>query len=311
MLEPSFGFHFCLLSPQLHIGAGGESERIMRIRQKFGTVLSIFLITQIGMASGHGPVFGLSTPTNAQGAWSFDVGSMSRAGVDGYEGMTRARVSYGITEDVQVSLTAPYMFASQPLLSTRGSAMMSASPDFEGVGAWRFQRLGIGVGSRFETTVYGGLVVPGPQRLKGMMGNLKRAPGVYSAVATGFASRSHYLWGGIGYTHFADADGDQRPRILNYSLVWGYRPKPLRKDYPHWDWRGFIEATGENVGSIRVAGLPMPGTSGRQVFVGPSALGIWKNCAIEGGLQFPVYRNAGAAFEREKFRFALNFSYFF
>jgi len=283
----------------------------MQRSKQFRVVLAVLLTGQLALASGHGPLFGLSTPTNSQGGWSLDIGSMSRAAVDGYAEMTRAMLSYGITQDVQVSLTAPYVFASQPLLPTRGTAMMSATSDFEAIGAWRFYREAPGIGSRFEATAYGGLILPGPQRLPGMLGTLKRAPGLYSAAATGYASRSHYLWGGIGYTHFAEAEGDQRPRIHNYSLVWGYRPKPLRKDYPHWDWRGFIEATGEDVGRIRKAGLPMPGTDGRQVFVGPSALGIWKNYAIEGGIQFPVYRDTGPSFEREKFRVALNFSYFF
>jgi len=40
-------------------------------------------------------------------------------------------------------------------------------------------------------------------------------------------------------------------------------------------------------------------------------LRIYKNFAIEGGVQFPVYRNTVPMLERERVRFALNFSYFF
>jgi len=68
--------------------------------------------------------------------------------------------------------------------------MMSSTPDFEAIGAWRFHRQGTGIGKRFETTAYGGLIVPGPQRPPGMVGNLRRAPGVFTGVATGMASRS-------------------------------------------------------------------------------------------------------------------------
>jgi hypothetical protein len=35
---------------------------------------------QLGSASGHGPVFGMATPTNAKGAWSADWGVMGRVG---------------------------------------------------------------------------------------------------------------------------------------------------------------------------------------------------------------------------------------
>jgi hypothetical protein len=62
---------------------------------------------------------------------------------------------------------------------------------------------------------------------------------------------------------------------------------------------------------MRRAGSVMPGTGGHQVFVGPTTLGIYKNYAIEGGVQWPVYRNVGPMMQQERFRFALNFSYFF
>ena len=55
----------------------------------------------------------------------------------------------------------------------------------------------------------------------------------------------------------------------------------------------------------------MPGTDAHQVFVGPSILGIYKAYAIQSGIQFPVFRDAGARLERERFRYAANISYFF
>lgn len=262
-------------------------------------------------ASGHGPVFGLTTPTNAQGAWAVDFGVMGRVG-DGDEGaMTRGMLTYGFTEDIQLSVSAPLIFASAPFAPARGTAMMPGSGDFEAIGAWRFHRKGTGVGRRVESTAYGGLIMPGPQRPAGMARDLRRAPGVYSAVATGVASRSHYVWAGIGYTRFAERGGDRRPDIFSYSAVWGYRPPALRKEYPHWDWRLFVELTGEKSGNLRRSGVEHAETGGHQILLGPTALGIYKSYAIEGGVQFPVYRHIGARLQRETIRYALNLSYFF
>jgi len=98
---------------------------------------------------------------------------------------------------------------------------------------------------------------------------------------------------------------------LSYSAVWGYRPPALRKDYPHWDWRLFVELTGEQSGHLRLAGTEQQDTGGHQVLLGPAALGIYKNYAIEGGLQFLVYRNVGVRLQRETIRYAMNVSYFF
>ncbi len=284
------------------------------LRRPLAIGVTVFLIAglpNVVLTSGHGPVFGMTTPTNAAGGWSLDFGLMGRTG-DGEDGaMTRAMLTYGFTEDVQLSVSAPLVLASAAFPPARGTAMMPGSGDFEAIGAWRFHRRGTAVGTRVESTAYGGLIVPGPQKPAGMARDLKRAPGFYTAVASGIASRSHYVWGGIGYTRFAERSGDQRPDIFSYSAVWGYRPPPLRKEYPHWDWRVFLEMTGEKSGSVRRAGVEHADTSGHQILLGPTALGIYKNYAIEGGVQFPIYRDVGTGIQKETVRYAVNFSYFF
>jgi hypothetical protein len=161
------------------------------------------------LGSGHGPVFGLTTPTNAKGGWSLDLGLMGRAGRQGSGAMVRAMLGYGITEDLQISVSAPLVFSSAPLAPARVTGMMPASGDFEGIIAWRFHRQGTRVGTRVEATAYGGIVVPGPQRPAGMLRDLRKAPGVYTAMATGMASRSHYLWGGLGNVRFAESQDDR------------------------------------------------------------------------------------------------------
>jgi hypothetical protein len=225
--------------------------------------------------------------------------------------MTRAMLTYGITPDLQISVSGPAVFSSAPLLPARETAMMPANGDFEALGAWRFQRRDVGVGSRLETTAYFGLIVPSFQSPAGLLGQLHRAPGAIGMIATGYASRKNYIWIGIGGTHFAESHGDRRPSMLMYSLVWGYRPKPLRKDYPHWDGRFFVEMNGENSAHVLHNGISVPGTSGQQIFLGPTTLWLYKNYGIEGGVQFPVYQNTGYAFQRERFRVAVDFSYFF
>ncbi len=265
----------------------------------------------LARGSGHGPVFGMTTPTNVRGGWSLDLGLMGQVGARDTGVMSRAMLGYGITQDVQLSVSVPYVFSSSAMVPARMSAMMPGSADLEAIGSYRFHRQGTRIGTRVESTAYAGVIVPGPQRPAGMMGELRKAPGVYTAVSSGMASRSHYIWGGIGNVHFAEKRGDQRSNVVTYSAVWGYRPPAWQKEYPHWDWRVFAELTGDRPGTMRRAGNAMPGTEGHQVFFGPTALGIYKNYAIEGGVQWPLYRNVGPALQRERFRFAVNFSYFF
>ena len=257
-------------------------------------------------ASGHGPVFGYATPTNSQGEWSFDFGLLERNTALGSQLTARSMLTYGFTPFLQVSLTAPAILTNTNLPTT----MMTGGDFFQSNLAWRFQHQAKSVGKRIETTVFGGLIVPGPQPGLSVMGYIARAPGVNAGAVTGLASRSHYLWMGGGYTRFMERYNTRMPSTVSYSLVYGYRPRMLRKDYPFWDWRLFGELTGERDSRLVTAGLPMPGTQAHQVFLGPTTLGIYKAFAISGGVQFPVYRDVGGLLPQERVRVAINFTYF-
>ena len=263
------------------------------------------------MASGHGPVFGLATPVNAQGVCNIDLALMSRQGSLGASPMLRTLFGCGITENFQVSLSAPAVFPGQPLGPSRFTGVMPMGTDFEGIAEWRFLRRDTGVGSRAEATALGGVIAPGPQRMPGMLGMLHRSPGVYTGLTAGIASRSHYAWLGASYSRFGESHGDRRPDLLFFSAAYAYRPAAWRTEYPRWDWRLFAELTAERAGSIRKAGVELPGTLSHQVFLGPSVLGTHKNYAVSAGIQFPVYRDVSPLYQRELFRVSANLTYYF
>jgi len=266
---------------------------------------ALLAIALPAFAAGHGPVFGLATPTNSQAEWSFDFGVVGRNTPLDTEVEARSMLTYGFTPHLQWSLVVPGFLNTIAAPPTR-----NMGGDLESNVGWRFLHNAKAVGTRLESTAYLGMVVPGMQRMPGMLGMLHRAPGVNSALATGLASRSHYLWGGAQYTRFATREGDRRPAVFDYSLVYGYRPRALRKEYEFWDWRVFAEMTGEVWDHAEKSGLVMPGTSGQQLFLGPTTLGIYKSFAIEGGVQFPIFRDVSPVYPRERLRFAINISYF-
>jgi hypothetical protein len=128
---------------------------------------------------------------------------------------------------------------------------------------------------------------------------------------TGVASRSQYVWGGLDYQRYTRSQGDQRPDLLTYTVVYGYRPESWRTDYPRWDWRIFGELTGEHTGLLERQTIQVPGTAAQQLFLGPSMLGVYRAIGVEAGVQFPLYRDVGPLYPRERYRFAINFAYFF
>ncbi len=260
----------------------------------------------IALAADHGPVFSYATPVNSQRELSFDTGIFGRSGSLGTQLSTGSSFGYGLTPHITVSAFLPATFGSGSLPESR---MVSGS-EWSAGASWRFLHSVTSVGKRVESTASLGVVVPGPQQDSGVLANLHRAPGVAGSLATGLASRSQYVWVGGGYTRFAMASNDRRPDTLSWSGVYGYRPSKLRRGYDQWDYRGFAELTGEHTGNVLKNGTILPDSSTTTVWLGPSILAIFKNVAISGGVQAPVFRDASESiYGREHLRFAINFSY--
>ena len=272
--------------------------------------LLIVLCGATCVAADHGPVFGLATPTNPQGGWSFDLGVNGRAGTGVTAGAVEAELSYGLTQNVKLAISAPVVLHADAYPVSSVTANTPPSGDFSGLVWWRFQKKNM-AGKRVESTAVAGVIAPGPQAGTGVYQGLHSGPGYLVGAVTGIASRQQYCWGGASYQSFAESHQDRRPDLLTYTAVYGYRPQAWRTDYPRWDWRVFGEFTGEHGGLLRRAGSDLAGTKVDQGFLGPSVLGVYRAIGVEAGLQFPVYREAGRLYPRERYRFAVNFAYFF
>lgn len=268
--------------------------------------LQLFQPAPARAQGGHGPAFGLATPTLPQGGWNLNATLMS-VGAGERSMMTRQSIWYGLTEHVQLNASVPLALrptADPP--TTRGGTMMGGLSSIELSTYWRFHRRYLGVGKRFESTLMAGALYPtrdyGRDRRSG--------PGVHLAGVTGYASRSIYAWAGAGYQHYTPRDGD-RPGDLRYgSLVVGWRPAYFRHDYPKPDWRLFVEALGESLGPAFQNGHEAPGTGGEKIFVGPTTLGLYGAWGLSGGVLFPVYQSVTET-RSEDLRMMLNFTYWF
>jgi hypothetical protein len=287
-----------------------KGEMIMQqsnMRPWLAAIAAMLTVAQLGNGADHGPVFGLATPTNPQGGWSFDLGVNGRGGTTS---TLEAELTYGLTQNLKLAVSGPVVF--QPDAYPRSSVTTNTpiSGDFSGLAWWRFQRKDF-AGKRVESTAVAGVLVPGPQQETGLYRGLNSGPGYLVGGVTGVASRSQYVWAGASYQRYAESKGDRRPDLLSYTAVYGYRPLAWRTDYPRWDWRVFGEFTGERTGTLQRQNLEVPGSGAKQMFLGPSLLGVYRAIGIEAGMQFLIYRDTGPLYPRERYRFAINFAYFF
>src|SRR5262245_20772468 len=232
------------------------------------------LAARPALASGHGPAFGATTPTLGRGGWSIDWTWALRGGEsDAQDQMLKTMISYGITERLQLSGSFPLAMSGDSLPGARMMSLMSNDREFESLLAYRFQSRTVGIGGRRESTVY--------------VGANQRSPLV--AAATGYASRSQYVWVG----------GDVQKDSVLFTAVYGYRPPARRTVAGKPDLRFFVEATAEDTSSTRT------------VFVGPTALLLHKAFGLEGGVLFPAYQRRDEGTAKEHVRMAVNLAYFF
>ena len=266
-----------------------------------------FALPAITLAADHGPVFSYATPVNATREFSFDSGIFGRSGSLGTQLSSGSGFGYGLTPQITLNAFLPATFGSGGALP---ESRIFSGGEWSAGASWRFQHSVTSVGKRIESTASLGVVVPGPQQDTGVLAGLHRAPGAAGTLTTGLASRSQYAWIGGGYTRFAEGSHDRRPDTISWSAVYGYRPVWLRRGYDQWDYRGFVELTGEHTGNVRTGGADLPGSSTTTLWLGPSILAIFKNIAISGGVQGPLFRDASETlYGREHIRFAINFSY--
>jgi hypothetical protein len=269
--------------------------------------LSALLNAAPAGAAGHGPVFGATTPTLGRGGWSIDQAWTARCGEDGdRQQMLKTMLSYGVTENLQLSASLPLAMGDGRLAGARMMSLMSSDRELEGLVGYRFQRRTIGIGGRRESTVYLGGTVPLETRRTGV----GAGPSIELSAATGYASRAHYVWVGGGVQHFFDRAGDRLGESRLATVVYGYRPPALRTESGKPDLRFFVEATAEDRTPDRIAGVTV-GDGARTIFVGPTALLLHKAIGVEGGVLFPAYQRIDASHDAERFRVAINLAYFF
>ncbi len=290
-----------------------------------------------GWADAHGPAFGYSTTTLGSGDSSIETVAMGRGGV----AMIGPLFSYGVTENFQFSVSAPFHVNHGDHPVGRFTAMMPGDPQVEALVAWRFHHALTGVGTRNESTLYLG-VSGTTQTLPRLDGPpLSRQPAYYIAAATGHISRRYYVWAGGGYQHYGhwgDSEDHQSDSLLTSAVI-GWRPQFFFKDYPKPDVRIFWETTGEWTGLAHRGGstatapvgggghfqsasvhdtpadandyVVLPNSGGEGIFSGPTFLYTYRDIAFQIGVMFPAWSQVNGTQPAQGIRSFIGVTYFF
>jgi hypothetical protein len=243
---------------------------------------------------------------NSEREFSFDSGIFGRSGSLGTQLSSGSGFGYGLTPQITLNAFLPVTF--------RGGGALPESRIFPGGSGLRAPRGASSIrlpawASASNRRLRWALLCRARSRtLVCSPGCIVRraSPALWLRVSLRGAS-TH---GWAAAIRVAEGSHDRRPDTLSWSAVYGYRPARLRRGSDQWDYRGFAELTGEHTGNVRMAGADLPGSSTTTLWLGPSVLAIFKDIAISGGVQAPLFRDASEAlYGEEHIRFAINFSY--
>lgn len=285
-------------------------SRLMKAGPRLAIGLACLLVALAAHAEGHGPAFGLATPTLARGQWSSDTMAVRLDGKMGSSSQFRQLLGYGVTEDLQVNLSFPLGRSGEDAMlpsSRAGGSMMGAAETVEASLQWRFHRTAPRVGTRRESALY--ISVSEPTGDAG--GGVEPGSGFNLAAVTGYASRTTYWWVAGGAQTYSSRDDAKLGNLYYASAVFGWRPPLFQQDYPKPDWRLFVESVYEKSGRHRIRGQPMSNSGGEKLLAGPSVLGLYGHWGIEGGILWPVSESLNGAQPEENYRAKLVFTYWF
>jgi hypothetical protein len=284
--------------------------RLTTMKQK--RLAAILVLTGMPLwvhAEGHGPIFGLATPTLGKGQWSSDTGFMRMETNAAETWRAREMLGYGITEDLQVTFTAPVgnRDALPSMVNARAGAMMGASDAVEASLLWRFHRVAPAVGMRRESSLLLGVADGAELGRTGM----EIGPTLHAAIVTGFASRTTYWWLGAGAQRDVGQDRVQQGTLTYATAVFGWRPPVFRGDYPKPDWRLFIETVAERAERDRMNGVTLENSGGTRWLAGPSVLGLFGKWGVSAGVLLPIDEHLNGVQPDTKYRAKVVFTYWF
>ncbi|MEX0721567.1 MAG: hypothetical protein WD059_12925 [Balneolaceae bacterium] len=265
----------------------------------------------VAAQGGHGPAFGLATPTGGKGGISYNLTFMSLR-QDEPTAMLRHTWNYSPAQKLQLNFSTPTPIQNATKRPrTRGGSLMPGFGDIELSAFYRFHQNNLGVGNRFESTLITGVSYPVDEK----RGGINSGSGFHLAAVTGYASRSWYFWGGGGWQYYAEKSGEQLGEVIYATGVIGLRPRYFREKNPHHDWRIFLESVSEWTGNDRIGEVDVANSNKQKVLIGPSLLGLYGAWGVSIGMLFPVYESAGTVpgslISSESPRAMINLSYWF
>ncbi len=273
----------------------------------FATVLFIVVpLLPVRVSHAHEPIFGLGPHVIYKGGIGVEVEfegeKASGSGEKEKEYSLHTEVMYGITSDLAVTLAVPYIIKKKIETGglereSNGISDLSLRLKYR---FWRHDRPGI----QDSAAVIGGIKLP-----TGDDGEVPKLGSGSTDFMFGFAvareSLKWYYFGDFRYRANTEGSGGMRKgNRLFADFAVGIRPWP--PVYMKPDLVVLAELNWESIMRDRIIGTKVENSGGNQLFVSPGFFFTYRNWAIKGGIQIPVYQDMYGEQPEDDYRYSFS-----
>ncbi len=270
-------------------------------------LLSVLLILIFAINSyAHEPIFGLGPHVIYKGGTGIEVEfegeRASGAGETENQYSLHSEIMYGLTPDLALTLAIPYILKKK-IESERGEKTSSGVGDISLRLKYRFWRHD-SPGIQDSAAVITGIKLP--------TGDDDKTPGLgtgstdfFIGLAVARESLKWYYFGDVRYRiNTRGSDDLRKGNVLFTDLSIGVRPWPT--EYLKPDLVVLLEMNWELIMKDHLGGTEVDDSGGNRLFLSPCFFFTYRNLALKGGVQIPVYQNMYGHQPEDDYRFSLS-----
>jgi outer membrane putative beta-barrel porin/alpha-amylase len=273
-------------------------------------VFFLVMLVSINFAFAHEPIFGLGPHVIFKGGVGVEV-EIDEDRSSGNQETRRelaidTEIIYGITSDLAATLVIPGILDKVEKTATEdqsssGFGDLSLRLKYR---FWRRDRPGI---QDSAAIILGGKSPTGDGNEKPKLGS--GSIDFLFGLAVARESRRWYYFGDFRYRLNTEADQFKAGDKIFADAAIGIRP--WLTEYLEPDWVFLVEMNWETQQRNELFGQDVSNSGGDRLFISPAFFLTYRNWAVKGGVQVPVYQNLYGNQPEVDYRFALAMEYHF
>jgi Putative MetA-pathway of phenol degradation len=268
----------------------------------FSVIITTVMILTMTPAAAHGPIFSPGPETLYKDGFEVQAAYHRSKNAETTEDELAMGIAYGITQDWQIEIELPYLNINENGSAKSGTGDILLETKYR---LWRNNTFGK------QDSVTGFLQIVLDTAKK--MSNPSLSSGandLIAGLAYGQESLIWQRWASFRFRYNGKSNtGVERGNQLFADASIGWRSEPPQ--YYESDTLWMVEFNAEQTQRSQINNAGLTNTGGTELFISPGAIWAYRNIALKGGIQLPIYSDLNGTQKASNYRlkFTLDINY--